>query len=168
MGSYCRIGYFERHVARLNNQSRKYAMLTGRKILCHWFCGCSPEFGGTAGPFLRFQGGTGPGDTSWTGSILFLTRGSGGTYGGAAPAPQPALTLHDSHAGSGAAGKQELAATQLAGVLGWAFWRFELELQLAPWQRPLEYSVSVGGTAVKTHTFWLPAVGQPMHWWALV
>ena len=173
---------------------------------------CSPEFGNTTGPFLRFQGGTGPGDSSWTGSVLFLTRG--GANGDQAGAPQPTLTLTDGSA-AGGSGSHQLEPTQLASVLGWAFWRFEIELQLAPWQRPVEYSVSAGwasasgaigsvwpslpavvtalwrvsmsacsrvlhrwpafhwlllccgcaGTTItKTYSFWLPAVGQPMHW----
>ncbi|EFN58805.1 hypothetical protein CHLNCDRAFT_140599 [Chlorella variabilis] len=121
----------------------------------------SPEFGNTAGPFLRFQGGTGAGDSSWTGSVLFLTRG--GANGDQAGAPQPTLTLTDGSA-AGGSGSHQLEPTQLASVLGWAFWRFEIELQLAPWQRPVEYNVSAGTTITKTYSFWLPAVGQPMHW----
>lgn len=149
----------------------------------------SPEFGCTAGPFLRFQSGTGPGDASWRGSVLFLTRAAASAS--AEAAPQPSLTLTDTNTGSGGGAVQSLTPTKLSECLGWVFWRFDIELQLVPWQRPVEYSVSageLGGRACclaacpartrlspvtaafagqeqpKTFTFWLPAVGQPMHW----
>ncbi|KAI3436720.1 hypothetical protein D9Q98_006135 [Chlorella vulgaris] len=120
----------------------------------------SDEFGNVAGPFLRFQSGCGPGEEAWLGSVLILT--SNGTTDPAA-APQPTLTLTDDNAGS-ASGTQELTPSKLDDCLGWVFWRFEIELQLAPWQRPVQYSVTAGDTTTKTYSFWLPAVGQPMHW----
>jgi hypothetical protein len=164
----------------------------------------SAEFGNIAGPFLRFQGGTGPGDTSWRGSVLFLTRAAASAS--AEAAPQPTLTLSDTNAGSDGA-VLHLTPTKLSDCLGWVFWRFDIELQLVPWQRPVAYSISagepcpgggqplpcvgilaqqaalvvcvrlpidhtrhaccascVGQDETRTFTFWLPAVGQPMHW----
>jgi hypothetical protein len=41
-----------------------------------------------AGPWLRFQSGTGPGSTSWTGSVLCVTRAAPATAGSGAAAPR--------------------------------------------------------------------------------
>jgi hypothetical protein len=63
--------------------------------------------------------------------------------------------------------QQRVAATQLDQCGAWVFWRFELVLQLAAWQRAVEYSIRLPGADdanTATHTFWLPALGQPMHW----
>ena len=147
------------------------------------------------GPFLRFQSGSDPTESgkTWVGSVLCLTRVSvadGGSSGGGAvqQAEAPILLLTDGsmteHSqkqrqhqekraeAALAAVEQEqqpqrVAAMQLDQCGAWVFWRFELVLQLAAWQRAVEYSICLPGAddaTTATHTFWLPALGQPMHW----
>jgi hypothetical protein len=63
--------------------------------------------------------------------------------------------------------QQRVPEMQLDQCGAWVFWRFELVLQLAAWQRAVEYSICLPGVddaTTATHTFWLPALGQPMHW----
>ncbi len=64
-----------------------------------------------------------------------------------AAAPAPVLVLQDSGRGNGSAGRQELQAQPLDSCLGWTAWRFDIELPLLEWQRPVSYQVLAGKQA---------------------
>ena len=112
----------------------------------------SAEAQGFAGPYLRYGGGTGGTDTTrWWGSVLFLTHSSGGSTtsdaradaaaGDAAAAgpPPPLLVLTDAtHSG-----EHRPAAALLDTIEGWSFWRYDVELPLVAWQRPLTYQLQL-------------------------
>jgi hypothetical protein len=149
-----------------------------------------------AGPFLRYQNVV-PGTNRWLGSLLFLTRSAQGAAvnGGlaaqgdlaaaGASSPQPKLLLEGGFTAGTAstatsqqdgntglpsmAGSQSQPPTLLDACQGWQFWRFELDLELGPHQRPVHYSVEWGGGsdggggATEPFTFWLPAAGQAFH-----
>lgn len=137
-----------------------------------------------AGPWLRYHqsGVPGKGSASWTGSVLFVTRGATGggasgngaaaAAGASSPPPGQSPTLHlidsfrDANIEISAGERSEAPATWLDTVGEWAFWRFELAFQLTPFQRAVQYRVEApaSGVATPTYTFWLPAEGQPMHW----
>lgn len=140
-----------------------------------------------AGPFLRY-GNCLPGSDIWTGSVLFLTRRDGAPDLLAVeslskqdeiddnkpemPGPEPTMTLGEVNAGGhdgGNAIQQQPRALLLDTVLGWTFWRFDLKLIITTAPRPIHYSISVPATVPTastsaSSTFWLPALGQPMHW----
>lgn len=131
----------------------------------------------------------------------------------AGAAPCPVLLLRDTRGGGGERRLDQPSA--LDSCEGWTAWRFELELSLTEWQRPVEYHVeageqglargcelsrpgmwgqtqlaaeatrgmkasrqchlmlamlicppcpAAGGHSTPTYTFWLPALGQAMHW----
>ncbi|KAL4858911.1 Obg-like ATPase 1 [Chlorella vulgaris] len=118
------------------------------------------------GPFLRFGSGTGPGDENrWAGSALVLTKGGAAVAAGQGKADAPVLYLYDKQSsGNGEAKEQQLVPVELDSCLGWVFWRFELHLTLTEWQRAVHYRVEAGGATTQTFSFWLPGLGQPMHW----
>ncbi|PSC71461.1 DNA repair REV1 [Micractinium conductrix] len=123
-----------------------------------------------AGPYLRYNGGCSPtAPTEWTGSVLIVTKqdaANGGGAGGGAPALTLVDSLRDADAAVAPDETSVLSApTKLDECNGWTFWRFELSFELAIFQRSVQYGVTLpGGASVPTYTFWLPAVGQPMHW----
>ena len=125
-----------------------------------------------AGPYLRYNGGCSPtAPTEWTGSVLIVTKqdaANGGGAGGGAPALTLVDSLRDADAAVAPDETSVLSApTKLDECNGWTFWRFELSFELAIFQRSVQYGVTLpGGASVPTYTFWLPAVGQPMHWCA--
>ncbi len=135
-----------------------------------------------AGPYLRFNSGTGPGqEGQWTGSVLCLTREGGGGRVDSAPvqvavgngpagAPAspssksaardafgahahaaghgggqpPSLILTDVGSMDGGSQPRRLTPVELDRCLGWSFWRFDLDLQLSGWQRPVRYAIEAG------------------------
>lgn len=135
-----------------------------------------------AGPFLRY-GNIFPETCTWKGSCLLLTKGGGSKVeagvngdsgaqglpqsqnggGGGGPAAAPRLTVDDD-------GRREEAQPVLLSVeQGWAFWRFELELQLGNGQRAVKYEVQLPEGAASPSTlgpfsFWIPGADQPLHW----
>jgi hypothetical protein len=105
--------------------------------------------------------------------VLFLTRspaegngagvsgaggGAAGASAAAAASPAPVLTYDDG------AGVKESEPQLLDAVLGWSFWRFDLELTLGPVERPVRYAVRAAGGADASAAFWLPARGRAFHW----
>lgn len=126
--------------------------------------GPAPDTLATAGPWLRYQNTEGG---IWRGSVLFLTREAAGGGGGSGSAAPPSLTLVDGFRDGDAAVSPEertqLLPVKLDAADGWAFWRFDLEFRLTPFQRSVQYQVEAGGSSVPTYTFWLPAIDQPMH-----
>ncbi|PRW44508.1 plasma membrane [Chlorella sorokiniana] len=115
------------------------------------------------------NGGTAQAGYPPAGVAAVPTAASPGLTGAAASAgaaPRPVLLLRDSRSGSGGDGGERRLdqPTALDSCEGWTAWRFELELSLTEWQRPVDYCIQAGGQATPTYTFWLPAVGQPMHW----
>lgn len=126
-----------------------------------------------AGPWLRFAGGTGPGEEdSWRASVLVATRATAGSPAAAAPAsplppppagadgvsaaaaaggpagtgPEPTLVVHDSSGGGGGSAAPEARSQPvlLDSCEGWSVWRFDLALRLTDWQRPIQYRVESG------------------------
>lgn len=85
-----------------------------------------------------------------TGAVNPPTReaalaGSGAAAAAAAAAgPPPVLVLEDAGQGHGGAGRQELQAQPLDSSLGWTAWRFDIQLALLEWQRPVNYRVTAG------------------------
>ncbi|KAI7842923.1 hypothetical protein COHA_003432 [Chlorella ohadii] len=128
----------------------------------------APGGGGSTGP----NGGTAyPGfsPAGLAAGPATPTAGLTGAAAGTATAPRPVLLLRDARSGggggsSGTADRRLDQPSPLDSCEGWTAWRFELELSLTEWQRPVEYCLEAGGQSTPTYTFWLPAVGQPMHW----
>lgn len=60
------------------------------------------------------------------------------------PGPAPVLILQDTGPGHGSAGRQEVQAQPLDTCLGWTAWRFDLQLPLVQWQRPVSYHLEAG------------------------
>lgn len=132
-----------------------------------------------AGPFLRY-GNIYPETRTWKGSCLLVTKGGSSKVeagangdsgapglsqnGGGAPAAAPRLTLEDD------GGRGEAEPVLLSVEQGWAFWRFDLELQLGHGQRAVQYELTLPeGSAGPSATlgpfkFWLPGADQPLHW----
>lgn len=100
--------------------------------------------GGSSGP----NGAARPGFLAAAGAgPAAASAGLAGAAAGAAAAPRPALLLRDARSGgSGGSGKRRLdQPTPLDSCEGWTAWRFELELSLTEWQRPLDYHIEAGG-----------------------
>ena len=98
---------------------------------------------GSAGP----NGGQRPFPAA--GTAAGPAAGSTGLAGAAAKAgaaPRPVLLLRDARSGSGSSGGQRRLdqPTPLDGCEGWTAWRFDLELSLTEWQRPLDYHIEAG------------------------
>lgn len=146
----------------------------------------------TAGPFIRY-GNCHPGTTTWKGSVLFLTKLPGGvteltnavqqgdkdTKVVRAPSsPTQQYAVH-ANAGSNHAADptpptltMDLGSHQpqtmkkpklLDRALGWCFWRFEVAIEMEDVQRPVKYALEHEGARFDAE-FWVPALGQPMHW----
>lgn len=86
----------------------------GKSVELPW--GRPAETRSFIGPFLRFQSGTGPGDNSWTGSVLCLNRSQ--PAGPAAPTPAPPVAgLEGANgAANGAAAAGHAAEAAALGV----------------------------------------------------
>lgn len=95
------------------------------------------------------------------GAGLAQAAAAGGTA-----APRPVLLLRDARSGSGGGGELRLdQPTALDSCEGWTAWRFDLELSLTEWQRPVDYSVQAGvgcGNCIPRCTLPLAGSGASM------
>lgn len=128
-----------------------------------------PNLSVKCGPLLRYTGlrrdntSATPaqgGRETWRGSVMILTTDSGSEY---SPTPSLCLFYVDDAEGSKQDGRKgrfvEIQSLMLHAEHGVAFWRFNLEVELADTESKIAYQINHGPIV----HFWVPARGQTMN-----